>query len=326
MICPICNSMMSEPIKELFALPSVTSDCRPWGNGRSVCVCNGCGVMRRAIKYDTLFDHVYDNYKSYPEPDGRTRKIIEYTENKMSSPRFVLDIGTGEGDALYVLAKKYPKAIIQGFDPHSSNSVVLKERPNRKYDLVTMFHVLEHIDDIHEMLSYVKSILTQNGHLLIQIPLAEMWPFDLVISDHFWHFNVPSIVKFLRKNGLGINYIGSDVIKKELTVLASWNGASIVISPEKSRDSINWIINYKKFLDMVDEGVSVYGTGPAAAWAGGILGDKVYTYLDDDFARIGTFNGKSVQPPEECSIPVVAPFPDWQLPFIKVKHSQLRFL
>ena len=326
MICPICNLMMSEPIRGLFALPSVTSDCRPWRSGRSVCVCTGCGVMRRVVKDGALFERVYDDYKSYPEPEGRTRKILEFAEERMPIPESILDIGSGEGAALDILWARNPDALVHGFDPYSNNDIVLKERPTLKYDLVTMFHVLEHIDDVHEMLSYVQSILTESGHLLIQIPLTEMWPFDLVIADHFWHFNIDSAVRLLKKNGLKINYIGSDIIKKELTILASRNGASIVMSPDKNRDSIKWILSYKKFLDTVDDGVSVLGTGPAAAWVGSILGNKVYTYLDDDAARIGMFNGKSVQPPEECSIPVVAPFPDWQLPEIKAKHPKLRFL
>ena len=333
MICPICNSVMSQPIKGLFALPSVTSDCRPWRSGRSVCVCTGCGVMRRVVKDGALFERVYDDYKSYPEPEGRTRKILEFAEERMPIPESILDIGSGEGAALDILWARNPDALVHGFDPYSNNDIVLKERPMLKYDLVTMFHVLEHIDDVHEMLSYVKSILTETGHLLIQIPLTEMWPFDLVIADHFWHFNIGSIVKLLEKNCFGINYIGSDVIKKELTILASGNDIAIKVLSDNNLNSIKWILSYKKFLDTykkfldtVDDGVSVLGTGPAAAWVGSILGNKVYTYLDDDAARIGMFNGKSVQPPEECSIPVVAPFPDWQLPEIKAKHPKLRFL
>ena len=43
-------------------------------------------------------------------------------------------------------------------------------------------------------------------------------------------------------------------------------------------------------------------------------------------AGMGEFNGKSVFPPIAARLPVVAPFPDWQLPEIKAAHPELRFL
>ena len=62
-------------------------------------------------------------------------------------------------------------------------------------------------------------------------------------------------------------------------------------------------------------------------WTGNILGhEKVYSYLDDDSSRWGEFNDKPVQHPEQCDLPVVAPFPDWQLSEIKAKHPELRIL
>jgi len=326
MNCPICNSAMSEPVDDLFALPSVTSDCRPWGVGRSVRICGGCGVMRRAVLPGADFRSIYDDYKSYPEPEGRTRKIIEFVKDKIPSPEMVLDLGCGQGDGVTELQIQYHNADVYGYDPYSKLWDV-KPHADFKYDLVTLFHVFEHVEDIHEMLGYIKSILTDNGHLLIQVPYATMWPFDLILADHIWHFTMKSLKLLLNKSGFGIIHINNFVITKEITVLAKIGKqlkSSMIAA--NSKESIDWILNYKKHLDTINTPVAVYGTGPAAAWAGSILCDKVICYIDDDSKRWGEFNGKSVVAIIDKHIPVVAPFPDWQLPAIKAKHPNLRFL
>lgn len=340
MICPICASPMSPAVSELFALPSVTSDCRPWSAGRSVETCEGCRVMRRVVhdlaKED--FARVYDGYKSYPEPEGRTKKILKFVDSKITiRVKSGLDIGSGDGHGLRVLQEHFADANIQGYEPNSTNSNILSERPEGKFDLITLFHVLEHVEDIHEMLGYVKAHLNEDGHVLIQVPSVTMWPFDLVLADHWWHFNAASLLTLLDKCGfqhVDIQMKGFGVgfpIKKEFTVLAKV-GAPKPCMPCDHWDyierPIKWLLSYKTFLDNVSTDVAVIGTGPAAAWAGHILGDKVVCYIDDDQSRWGEFNSKPCKGMHwmDAGDAVVAPFPDWQLKGIKVKNPGLRFL
>lgn len=323
MQCEICSSEMSNPNNALFSLPSITSDCRSWNPGRSVQICSGCGVMHRVTNPFADFKSIYANYKSYPEPEGRTKKILEFITTKDLKPQLVLDIGSGAGAGLEILSEHFPAASIAGYEPNNGKLLV---RPVGKFDLITLFHVLEHVKDLNEMLVYIKSSLAPNGHVLIQVPYTIMWPFDLAIADHMWHFNKSSLAVLLLKNGFKAIYLGNDIIKKELTVLAAIGEMkSDVFIEEKPQFAINWLLNYKSFLDSINERVAVYGTGPAAAWAGNILGDKVVYYLDDDIKRIGTFNGKRVYRPYK-EFPIVAPFPNWQLEEIKNRKPELKFL
>ena len=315
---------MSEPVQELFALPSVASDCRPWSAGRSVQICSGCGVMKRVTNGDFNPD-VYKEYTSYPEPTGRTEKVLEFIKDKMPEPKSVLDVGCGDCSGVRTMQKIFPKAKIYGYEP-----TIHPKRPSSKYDLITLFHVFEHVKDLHEMLGYIKSSLTENGHVLIQVPYAAMWPFDLVIADHEWHFNRSSILSLFNRCGFTIIYSGNDIIKKEITLLASssnlkndgwWESETIYHA------SISWLLNFKSKLDTINEPVAVYGTSVSAMWTGNILGDKVVCYVDDDSNRQQIpFNGKRVGTPFMCDLPIVAPFPDWQLEEIKKKHPSLRFL
>jgi len=331
MKCSICNGNLSAPVGGLFALPSVTSDCRPWTAGRSVQICDGCGVMKRCVHplAEAEFSKVYEGYKASPEPDGRTKRILEFVKDKIQEPKSVLDFGCGGGWRMHMLQFQYPDAKVFGYEPTEHG----KKRPDGKFDLITLFHVLEHVEDVYEVLAYIKSVLTENGHVLIQVPYMIMGPFDLVVADHVWHFNKASLYELLQKNGFVVSYKGNDIIKKELTLLAHVGDPKFSDIKEllfreqmqmqevpKNKIAIDWLLSYKSFLDKIDEPVAVYGTGPAAAWAGAVLKENVQCYLDDDEARRQwRFNGKDVYPPVTSQYPIVAPFPDYQLAEIKKK-------
>lgn len=324
--CEICQSPMSEPVAGLFALPTVTSDCRPWSNGRSVQICSGCGVMKR-ITNKTFNQAVYKAYTSYPEPSGRTAKILNFVKAKLPVPHRVLDIGCGQGEGLRILQDYFTDAKVFGYEP-----TIDIERPTGKFDLITLFHVFEHVEDLHEMLAYIKLSLADNGHVLIQVPYTAMWSFDLVIADHAWHFTKKSLKALLMKNGFSPVFITNEVIRKEITVLAEVNDKFEMIVNESSEYkeeyllAVDWILRWKKHLDSINESVAVYGTSVSAMWTGNILGDKVVCYIDDDLERRGKFNDRQALSAFDCELPVVAPFPDCQIEEIMAKHPTLKFL
>lgn len=325
MICSICQSEMLEPVQGLFALPTVTSDCRPWIHGKSVEICSGCGVMHRVIEpaYKKVYNTIYDDYKSYPEPSGRTEKILRFIKDKILEPKSILDVGCGQGEGIKILQEQFPDAAVFGYEP-----TIHDKRPNGRFDLITLFHVLEHVDDLQEMLAYIKSSLTSKGYVLIQVPYTELWPFDLILADHIWHFSGKALIHLFTGNGLHVTGVGNDVIRKEITLLARPIDKKIMppLIGRSPQPEIDWILNFKKKLDGIDKAVAVYGTGPAAAWAGSILGHHVKYHIDDDKNRQDLFNGYIVTSPIACKLPVVAPFPDWQLPDIKAKHPTLKFI
>ena len=265
---------------------------------------------------------VYKDYTYYPEPTGRTKKILEFVKDKMPEPKTILDVGCGYGHGMKVMQEFFQEAKVSGCEPTRG-----LPRPNDKFDLITLFHVFEHVVDLREMLAYIKSSLTEDGHVLIQVPYAAMWPFDLVIADHEWHFTKEALMNILDKCGFLIDYIGNDVIRKEITVLAySAFSRARIWKCEDKNNPVDWLLSFKSKLDKITEPAVVYGTSVSAMWAGNILGDKVICYIDDDQARWGKFNGKSAVAIIDRHMPVIAPFPDWQFEDIKAKHPNLRFL
>ena len=331
-------------------------------------ICKECGVMEREVLSENYaaFDDVYKNYAMFKHsqiasdqinfsqhgaPEGRTQKILKYITKKVSIiPSSVLDMGSGNGAGLIVLAHQFPNASVYGFEPYDKPSErqkslphnvvsIFNERPEdaKKYDLITLFHVFEHVADVHELLAYIASVLAPGGHILIQVPYAICGAFDLVIADHIWHFSKKSLLQLFNKTGFSTVYIGNDIIKKELTVLAMLGPSSNCLLPssdetQQCRESIEFLLQYKLFLDSMNaspNSLAIYGTGPAAAWVGQILSDRVFAYLDDDPERIGSnFNSKPVISPKDIdtAMKVIAPFPEYQVQWLADKNPELNIV
>lgn len=268
---------------------------------------------------------VYKSYTSYPEPEGRTEKVLNFISDKIPSPKSILDIGTGTGSGIRVLSHYYPNAKVNGYDPYSSD---FKKKPKGKFDLVTLFHTFEHVENLQETLVGIKESLDYNGHVLIQVPYARHWPFDLIIADHIWHFTKEALLQSLNNNRFRIVHIGNDVIRKEITVLATLGSIRNMLHDRRLFfDVVGWLLDYKKSLDTITHEVAIYGTGPAAAWSASILGDKAAYFLDDDKSRHGDkLNGLTIYSSDLCNIPVIAPFPEWQLDGVKKRSPHLNYI
>lgn len=124
----------------------------------------------------------------------------------------VLDIGAGTGEFLKVASKKGWK--IYGTEPNEKarsisekKDVLLKESyaefSNQKFDVITLWHVLEHVPNLHEAISQIENLLKPGGTLLIAVPnyksydanyYKEFWAaYD--VPRHLWHFSKKSMTK-----------------------------------------------------------------------------------------------------------------------------------
>lgn len=134
----------------------------------------------------------------------------------------MLDIGCGVGDFLHraeqngwdctgvepseeakTIAQKRIKAkIIPGND--------LEKIPNETYDVITMWHVLEHVDDIKWQVAQLQRLIKKEGRIIIAVPnyksydakfYKDKWAaYD--VPRHLNHFNKETIVKIFKTNGL----------------------------------------------------------------------------------------------------------------------------
>ncbi|MCG9791925.1 class I SAM-dependent methyltransferase [Flavobacterium algicola] len=133
--------------------------------------------------------------------------------NKMQmSKGAILDIGAGTGDFLNVAKENGWKtvgiepsdrakgiAITKGIDFVESTS----DLDAHSFDVITMWHVLEHVPNLDFQIKELKRLLKPSGSLIIAVPnfksfdakhYKEFWAaYDVPI--HFWHFSKTAIQK-----------------------------------------------------------------------------------------------------------------------------------
>lgn len=140
---------------------------------------------------------------------------FNYEEKKL------LDIGCGTGD--FLKAAQDNNWYVSGIEPnHSARDIANKKTNNsvfnteklqqfkeRSFDVITLWHVLEHLPNLEEQIITLTKLLKANGTLIIAVPnfncfdanyYKDFWAaYD--VPRHLWHFNQKSIASlFERKN------------------------------------------------------------------------------------------------------------------------------
>lgn len=139
--------------------------------------------------------------------------------NTQSSKGRILDIGAGVGDFLQV-AKNYGWQTI-GIEPSAKAKTIAKSKgvsfvedlsklENNSFDIITMWHVLEHVPDLENQIKELKRLLKPNGTVIIAVPnfkshdalhYGKYWAaYDVPI--HLWHFSKTAIKKLFAKEDL----------------------------------------------------------------------------------------------------------------------------
>ncbi|MBA4152936.1 class I SAM-dependent methyltransferase [Flavobacterium sp.] len=161
----------------------------------------------------TLFEKVYQFIKKKALNDKV--KLIEYWHTGKGT---VLDIGAGTGDFLLVAKSKGWKAV--GMEPNSKAKTISKKKgicivdnysalEDHFFDVITMWHVLEHVPNLEFQIKELKRLLKPNGTIVIAVPnyksfdathYGKFWAaYD--VPRHLWHFSKVAMEKlFIREN------------------------------------------------------------------------------------------------------------------------------
>ncbi len=161
----------------------------------------------------SLFEKVYHVIKSYS-----LKKKVSLINSFHPEKGRLLDIGAGTGD--FLATAKANGWQITGLEPSEKarNSAISKgvsfendinNIENQSFDVVTMWHVLEHVPNIEQQIKDLKRLLKPNGTIIIAVPnfksfdanyYKEFWAaYD--VPRHLWHFSKISIEKlFAREN------------------------------------------------------------------------------------------------------------------------------
>lgn len=161
----------------------------------------------------SLFEKMYQFVKSIALKSKL--KLI----NSQSPKGRILDIGAGVGDFLSVCKNDGWQTI--GIEPSDKAKNIAKskgvsfvenlsELENHSFDIITMWHVLEHVPNLEEQITELKRLIKPNGTIIIAVPnfksfdakhYGQFWAaFDVPI--HLWHFSKTAIKKLFAKEKL----------------------------------------------------------------------------------------------------------------------------
>ncbi|HDQ44403.1 MAG TPA: class I SAM-dependent methyltransferase [bacterium] len=153
---------------------------------------------------------------------GRKRRLIR--KFHPGDGRKLLDIGCGTG---YFLAHMRDKGWqVAGVEPGDGArafarsvfgldilpSEALDHFPSGQFDVITLWHALEHIHDLNGAAARCRNLLREDGLLVIALPNRNSWDANHYgspwaawdVPRHLWHFSPETFRIWAKKNGLSL--------------------------------------------------------------------------------------------------------------------------
>ena len=169
----------------------------------------------------SVLDKLYQVVKKHT-----LKKKLELINSFKTKNKNILDVGCGTGDFLMIC--KNNGWTVEGVEPSNNAKIIidtkfkndenskfysdLNELHVSKYDVITLWHVLEHIPNLPEYISKLNSLLTPNGVLVIAVPnyksydakyYKQFWAaYD--VPRHLWHFSKKSIQLLFSKEEMRV--------------------------------------------------------------------------------------------------------------------------
>ncbi len=167
----------------------------------------------------TIIEKMYHLVKRYS-----LKKKIKLVSRLQKGTGTILDIGAGTGDFLMIAKEHQWK--IYGIEPNekaktlaSAKGVELQNETttlnSNEFDVITMWHVLEHIPKLNDQIKEIKRLLKPNGYAIIAVPNYKS--FDAEYYKSYWagydaprhlrHFSVTSIQKLFGEHNMNLEKV-----------------------------------------------------------------------------------------------------------------------
>ena len=228
--CPICTSTLLEVAFD-------GQDYSHSGESFSVYKCTTCDFHFTQDAPDAKSIGPYyqsDDYVSHSDKqEGLFFKVYHWVRNYMLKQKRkmiaipkgnLLDIGCGTGYFLNEMkthgwsvdgieqderARKYGA---EKFQLSVKDITAMDQLKEQHYDAITLWHVLEHVHELHPYLRQIKKALKPSGELLVAVPnrtsydakkYGKYWAaWDLPI--HLWHFSPQNIADLVAQHGMKV--------------------------------------------------------------------------------------------------------------------------
>ncbi len=228
--CRGCRCVFQHPLPHDEALAGFYPEEYWWGGATGA-----SGALSRLLARAELF------YREAVVRD-HVRFVARCAGALPGGGRRLLDIGCGSGTFLAMARRR-------GFEPFGmdvSERAVAAARgqygldvrqgaigsplwERSSFDLVTMFHVLEHVCDPRRALDYARGLLNPSGRLIVQVPNAGsiqagvfgMRWYGLDVPRHVINFSAEGLEILLREAGMEIRAVSRFSLRDNPAALAS---------------------------------------------------------------------------------------------------------
>ena len=216
----IANGILSEPNIEL--------------RDYKLLKCQNCDLefAEPMIEPSSLFyTEITKNKKYYPTYRwewGETISLLAKENSIEKSLINLLDVGCGSGTFLELVKTNGESVKAIGIDSTASSINECKQKglqafccrldefkkhDSQKIDVITLWHVLEHVSNPLDLIKIAKSIIDTNGCIYFSVPLSPT-SYETLILDplnlpphHLTRWSIPSLKKLAEKSNMSIEFI-----------------------------------------------------------------------------------------------------------------------
>jgi 2-polyprenyl-3-methyl-5-hydroxy-6-metoxy-1,4-benzoquinol methylase len=211
------------------------------------CMCGFIFVNPTAKdEYRDIFlkDHLWTKVLLSPEQElidtNKFKYGLELIEGHIDKKGFLADIGAGSGLFLKIArnagwkvsgvefslkgVKSIKKLGIEVFDRPMSSGIYAPD----SIDIVTIWEVLEHINNPNEFIAQIRNILKPNGFLFVCVPNINSFVTRILHekahtfggNSHVNFFSIETLSKFLKKNGFEM--LKADTVISEISTIKNY--------------------------------------------------------------------------------------------------------
>jgi len=193
-------------------------------------ICHRCGLVYQSPRMDEAeLEQFYEREyrierqetedpieKDLQMQDARARAIIEMVQHRLPRISRHLDVGSSSGALLQRFREQYGCASV-GVEPgdayrrfsQSRGLIIypsldtLAEADEAPFDLISMLHVIEHVEDpVHTLRSLRESKMRSGGYLLLEVP--NLIDHECLELSHLYAFTRSTLREIVRQAGFHI--------------------------------------------------------------------------------------------------------------------------
>ena len=232
--CPLCKS-------GLFLNHSEIVDYAVSNEAFILCKCSNCQLLFTNPRPSQENIGPYYNFPEYYSHEDKAKSLTQWIYQKVRNYSIskkveaisllkesgsILDYGCGTGEFLNAAKSKGWK--VAGVEPNekarAQANLKLKSKikasveelqKNARYDVITLYHVLEHVHELRKTSKKIINHLKSNGYLVIAVPNHDSWDgknygkywagWD--VPRHLYHFTTESMESFRDEFGLELKEV-----------------------------------------------------------------------------------------------------------------------